>query len=138
MSLRLIIPDVRKLCTPVVLVDIFHFSEIFEQAPSLSHPVMDESRFYNLPIGSTAHPPWVRVGLSRKIPLCFCWDASPVLPASKSAMLTIFTPVLLERGVPHSPHVPNFSTLLYHAPPTTVRWCCLPVLLLHYCITELV
>jgi hypothetical protein len=27
---------------------------------------VDESRFYTLPIGSTAHPPWVRVGLSRK------------------------------------------------------------------------
>jgi hypothetical protein len=51
---------------PVVLVDIFHFSEICEQAPSLSHPEVDESRFYNLPIGSTAHPHWVGVGLSRK------------------------------------------------------------------------
>jgi hypothetical protein len=36
-----------------------------EQAPSLSHPEVDESRFYNLPIGSTAHPPWVEVGLSK-------------------------------------------------------------------------
>jgi hypothetical protein len=58
--------QVRALCTPVVLVDIFHFSVICEQAPSLSHPEVDESRFYNLPIGSTAHPLWVGVGLSRK------------------------------------------------------------------------
>jgi hypothetical protein len=50
--------QVWELCTPVVLVDIFHFSEICEQqAPSLSHPEVDESRFYTLPIGSTAHPP---------------------------------------------------------------------------------
>jgi hypothetical protein len=73
--------QVRELCTPVVLVDIFHFSEICEQAPSLSHPEVDESRFFNLPIGSTAHPPWVGVGLSRKIPLCLCWDSNPGLPA---------------------------------------------------------
>jgi hypothetical protein len=73
--------QVRELCTPVVLVDIFHFSEICEQAPSLSPPEMDESRFYNLPIGSTAHPPWVGVGPSRKIPLFLCWDSNPGLPA---------------------------------------------------------
>jgi hypothetical protein len=55
-----------ELCTPVVLVDIFQFSEICEQAPSLSHPEVDESWFYNLPIArSTAHPPWVGVGLSK-------------------------------------------------------------------------
>jgi hypothetical protein len=51
----------RELCTPVVLIDIilFFFSEICEQAPSLSHPEVEKARFYNLPIGSTAHPPWV-------------------------------------------------------------------------------
>jgi hypothetical protein len=43
--------QVRELCTPVVLVDIFHFSEICGQTPSLSHPKVDESRFYNLLIG---------------------------------------------------------------------------------------
>jgi hypothetical protein len=58
--------QVRELRTPVVLVKIFHFSEICEQAPSLSHPEVNESRFYNLSIGSTAHPLWVGVGLSRK------------------------------------------------------------------------
>jgi hypothetical protein len=52
---------------PVVLVDIFPFSGICEQAPSLWHFKMDESQFCNLSIESTAHPLWVGVGLSEKI-----------------------------------------------------------------------
>jgi hypothetical protein len=64
--------------SPVVLV-IFHFSEICEQAPSLLHEV-DESRFFYFPIGFTAHPPWVGIGLSLKLSLCLCWDSNPDLP----------------------------------------------------------
>jgi hypothetical protein len=41
---------------------IFYVSEICEQAPSLLHAEVDESRFYNHSTGSTADTPWVGVG----------------------------------------------------------------------------
>jgi hypothetical protein len=58
----------------------------FFQKSVSKHPHCRIRKWMNLgfitsPIGSTAHPPWVGVGLSRKIPLYLCWDSNPGLPA---------------------------------------------------------
>jgi hypothetical protein len=68
----------------VVLVDIFHFSEICEQAPSLSHPEVDESWFYNLPslLGPQAHPFWVRGRSESKNPAMPLLGLEPRPPSS--------------------------------------------------------
>jgi hypothetical protein len=58
--------QVRQLCTSVVLVDIVHFQKSVKKHPHCRIRKWMNLGFFQPPIGSTAHPPWVGVGPSRK------------------------------------------------------------------------